>query len=303
MRAVPRGHQLDAQDGGADLLRRGHADGSRHHGLRPGADHRQLPVRARRRDGDAGRLDGGEVPRRARGRDRGSPPAGRRGRRGGRHPPRRRRRARGPRFPFTSFQSSSPPPLPHYLHAPSRAQDHPADHRRPRGAGHRGRDAGRCRQAGRHRDPLLLLRAQARQSGRRLPDVPGGDRGHPQAADLVLDAGQGRDGRPHPDRPRPPGPERRGGVPARQPPARLPGVRQGRRVPAPGHHVRLGARPQPVHRAQAPLREAAQPVTAGGDRPRALHPLLPLRALLAGGRRGLPAHLRGARVGDVRGHA
>ena len=36
------------------------------------------------------------------------------------------------------------------------------------------------------------------------------------------------------------GAERGRRVPARQPPARLPGLRQGRRVPAAGHHVRLG---------------------------------------------------------------
>ncbi len=60
--------------------RRGHPDGSRHHGLRAGADHRQLPVRARRRDGDAGRVDGREVPRRSskrRSRPRASAPRGR----------------------------------------------------------------------------------------------------------------------------------------------------------------------------------------------------------------------------------
>ena len=71
VRAVPRGHQLDGEDARADRVRRGDADGPRHHGLGPGADHRQLPVRARRRDGDADRLDGREVPRRARGGDRG----------------------------------------------------------------------------------------------------------------------------------------------------------------------------------------------------------------------------------------
>ena len=37
-------------------------------------------------------------------------------------------------------------------------------------------------------------------------------------------------------------------VPARQPPARLPGLRQGRRVSAAGHLLRLGARPQPLGR-------------------------------------------------------
>ena len=78
-------------------------------------------------------------------------------------------------------------------------------------------------------------------------------------------------------------------VPADQPPARLPGLRQGRRVPAAGHHLRLGPGHVALHRAQAPLPQAARAVAADRDRPRALHPLLPLRALLAGGLRGLPA--------------
>ena len=55
--AVPRGHELDREDARAHRRRRGDADGPRHHGLGPGAHHRQLPVRARRRDGDADRLD------------------------------------------------------------------------------------------------------------------------------------------------------------------------------------------------------------------------------------------------------
>ena len=69
--AVPRGHQLDREDARAHPVRPGHADGPRHHGLGPGADHRQLPVRARRRDGDARRLDDRQVPRRVRGLHRG----------------------------------------------------------------------------------------------------------------------------------------------------------------------------------------------------------------------------------------
>ena len=43
-------------------------------------------------------------------------------------------------------------------------------------------------------------------------------------------------------RPRGRGPERGGRVPARQPPARLPGLRQGRRVPAAGHRASAGDR-------------------------------------------------------------
>ena len=68
--AVPRGHQLDGEDARARRPRRGDADGPRHHLLGPGEHHRQLPLRPRRRDGDAGRLDGQEVPRRVRAGDR-----------------------------------------------------------------------------------------------------------------------------------------------------------------------------------------------------------------------------------------
>ena len=118
----------------------------------------------------------------------------------------------------------------------------------------------------------------------------------------VLDAGQGRHGRPHPDRARARRAARGGRVPAHQPPARLPGLRQGRRVPAAGHHLRLGPGHVALHRAQAPLQEAARAVAADRDRPRALHPLLPLRALLAGDLRGLPADPARARRALVRRH-
>ena len=48
--------------------------------------------------------------------------------------------------------------------------------------------------------------------------------------------------------------------------------------------------------------QAAGAVAAGGHRPRALHPLLPLRALLPGGGRGLPAGVPRARRPHLRGH-
>ncbi len=105
-----------------------------------------------------------------------------------------------------------------------------------------------ARQAGRRRDPGLLLRAEAGRAGRRLPHVPGRDRGDPEAADLLLDPGPRRHGRPHADRPGEARAERRGRVPARQPPARLPGLRQGRRVPAAGHLDGLGPRQEPDDR-------------------------------------------------------
>ncbi len=57
-----------------------------------------------------------------------------------------------------------------------------------------------------------------------------------------------------------------------------------------------------LHRAQAPLHQAARALAADRDRPRALHPLLPLRALLPGGRRGLPARPARARRALLRRH-
>ena len=149
-----------------------------------------------------------------------------------------------------------------------------------------GRDAPRRGPQGRRRDPGLLLRPEARRPGRRLPDVPGRDRGDPETADLLLDPGPRRDGRPHPHRAGQARAERGGRVPARQPPARLPRLRQGRRVPAAGHHAGLGTRQKPRDRRKAPLPEAGRTLAAGRDRPRALHPLLPLRALQPGGLRG-----------------
>ena len=86
--------------------------------------------------------------------------------------------------------------------------------------------------------------------------------GIPKLQTALLDAGQGRHGRPHADRPRAGGAGGGRRVPAHQPPARLPGLRQGRRVPAAGHLLRLGRRPLALHRAQAPLREAARALAA-----------------------------------------
>ena len=157
------------------------------------------------------------------------------GRAGGRDPARSRRRARRPAAgPLTA--QTMPRPA---------AEDHPADDRRPRGAS--------------APEGAMLVDA-AKQGDVEIPyfcyepklgNPVGACRmclveieGIPKLQTSCSTPGQGRDGRPHPDRARPPRPERGRRVPARQPPARLPGVRQGRRVPAPGHHVRLGPRPQ-----------------------------------------------------------
>ena len=118
-----------------------------------------------------------------------------------------------------------------------------------------------AREVRRRRDPGLLLRAQARRAGRRVPHVPGRDRGHPEAPDR---AARRRSRTAWSSTRRPTRVQGRAGgggrVPADQPPARLPRLRQGRRVPAAGHLLRLGRRHLALHRAQAPLREAARAV-------------------------------------------
>ena len=93
--------------------------------------------------------------------------------------------------------------------------------------------------------PRLLLPAQARAAGRRVPHVPASrSRASREAARLgLLDAGQGRHGRSST--------AVQTASSARsdaiieflldQPPARLPGVRPGRRVPAAGHLASAGA--------------------------------------------------------------
>ncbi len=93
----------------------------------------------------------------------------------------------------------------------------------------------------------------------------------------------------------------------RQPPARLPRLRQGRRVPAAGPDVPLRARQHAHDVPEADVREADPDLAADRARPRALHPLLPLHALQRGGRRGRAARRDQPRraVGDrdVRGRA
>ena len=73
-------------------------------------------------------------------------------------------------------------------------------------------------------------------------------------------------------------------------------------MPPAGHLVRVGGRPLARDRSQASLQEAAGAVSARGHRPRALHPLLPLRALLPGGGRGPSARVPRARRPHLRGH-
>ena len=80
------------------------------------------------------------------------------------------------------------------------------------------------------------------------------------------------------------GAERDARVHPRQPPARLPRLRQGRRVPAAGPDVPLRARQHADELREADLREADPDLAHDLARPRALHPLLPLHALQRGRR-------------------
>ena len=79
---------------------------------------------------------------------------------------------------------------------------------------------------------------------------------------------------------------------ARQPPARLPGVRQGWRVPAAGPGVQPRPRREPLRRGEAALREADPDQRPRLPRPRAVHPVRPLHPLRrrGGRRRADPLH-------------
>jgi NADH-quinone oxidoreductase subunit G len=123
--------------------------------------------------------------------------------------------------------------------------------RRARRAAHRRLRA----QRGLH-PPVLL--PPAHEAGRHVPHVPrrGRHRAGPGAAAQLHDprattwsSTPSREGREE-------GPGRRPRVPARQPPSRLPGLRQGRRVPAAGPDDGLRPGRVPVRRGEAALREA-----------------------------------------------
>ena len=132
-----------------------------------------------------------------------------------------------------------------------------------------------------------------------MPHVPGRGGGparrHP-AAGLLHRGRRGHGGR-HDVGEGEEGPGRRARVPAGQPPARLPRLRQGRRVPAAGPDAGLRPGREPLHRGEAPLREAHRHLGPGAARPRALHPVRPVHPLRRGGGRRGPDRLRRARRG------
>ena len=156
------------------------------------------------------------------------------------------------------------------------------------GHGRQGQD----RAAGGHRArvlrPLLLLSPRSRHR-RVLPRLHRQDREDGEAADRVLDRLHRGHGRVDRVARRGPGASRRVRVPAGQPPARLPGVRQGRRVPAAGLLVLVRARRQPdgvpAPDVRRRGREGRRRLRADADaEPQPVHPVHPVRALHAGGR-------------------
>ena len=196
----------------------------------PDQHHRQLPVRARRLDGDADGLDDREVPRRvraahrearARARASGLP-------RGGARRARRRRATRRPR------QRAMARPEPSVRHLRDR---------RPRGVARpRARCSSTAPSTATSRSPYFCYEPKLGQPVGAcrmcLVEIEGIPKLQTACSTPVKD---GMVVITTSDRVKQRA-ERGRRVPAREPPARLPGLRQGRRVPAPGHLLRLGRR-------------------------------------------------------------
>ena len=174
--------------------------------------------------------------------------------------------------------------------------------RRAGAPGTEGAGPGRNGGIGRDRDSRLLLRAPPRPAGRGLPDVPVRGRGPAEAPGRLHADGHGRaraqDGRDERKGVR--GPERDPRVHPAQPSARLPRLRQGRRVPASGPDLPLRTGLHPDALPETHLRQADPDLAADRARPGALHPLLPLHTLLRERVRGRPARRgqSGRLVGD-----
>ena len=129
-----------------------------------------------------------------------------------------------------------------------------------------------------------------------MPPLPGRLLARTAApADRVHHAGRRRHGRAHAERDGRAGARGHPRVRARQPPARLPGLRQGRRVPAAGLHVPARLPDEPDRRPAPAFQKADPALREHRARPRALRPLLPLHALLRRGRLGAGADRRAAR--------
>ena len=129
-----------------------------------------------------------------------------------------------------------------------------------------------------HRHPHLLLPSE--DGARcRLPHVPGRGREDAQIAAGVCRLRRRGHGGQDDHRPGHQVPEGRARVPADQPSARLPDLRQGRRMSAAGPDlsIRSGREPLPVR--QGALRQGGAALRQDPSRPRALHSLLALHPL------------------------
>ena len=172
----------------------------------------------------------------------------------------------------------------------ARGRDGEPHHRRRADQCAQGHLGDSCRRADRRADPAVL-RPSAARSGRRLQAVPGRGRGPAQADGVLHHHVHPRHGGPHPVHlgGRRQGPARRDGTAADQPSAGLPGLRQGRRVPAaePGHVQR--PRRDPLRRRQTHVPQTDPDLVRGAAGPgtlravRAMHPVLPAD-------RGRPVH-------------
>ena len=246
-----------------------------------GAHHRQLPVRARRRDGDADRLDIAKFRDELEAHI--SRPLACAAARANTSSRASRWRRRGRCMPRPQQRTIT-------LTIDGREVQAPGE-----------RDARRCRQARRRRDPRVLLRAQARPAGRRLPHVPGArsraSRSCRRAARQRSRTGWSCTPNRSASRPR-----SAASSSSCSSTTRSTARSATRAASARCRTSRFGWGPGDLalHRAQAPLRQAARALADDRDRPRALHPLLPLRALLPGGRRRRPARAGRARRRDVR---
>ncbi len=160
------------------------------------------------------------------------------------------------------------------------------DDQRARGRGDEGRSGDRRRPTRRRLHPAVLL-PRADELGRHVPHVPRRHRhrSRPGVAAVVHGHRCARHGGQHPERRGVGGPRRHHRAAARQPSARLPGVRQGWRVPAAGSVVQPRSRRESLRRGEAPLREADPDQRSGAARPRALHPVRSLHPLRRRGRR------------------
>ena len=175
----------------------------------------------------------------------------------------------------------------------TRPERRDAHDQRARRRGPQGRD-GHCRCARRRRVRAALLLPPAHVAGRDVSPVHGRSRGAawPDDGRVVHDSGRRRPGGPHRHRSGQACPGGHARTAPRQPPARLPGLRQGRRVSAPGPGVQPRPGRESVRRVQASLREADPDLRSRVPRPRALHPVRPLHAVRrrSGRRQAHPLH-------------